>query len=54
MMNREHLVLFIERQGKRIVAVEATVATFHARLTELETVRSRSFWGRFKWLFLGR
>ena len=54
MMNREHLVLFIERQGKRIVAAEATVATFHARLAELEAVRSRSFWGRFKWLFLGR
>ncbi len=54
MMNREQLVLFIERQGKRIGAAEAIVATFHARLSELEAWRHLSFWGRFKWLLLGR
>ncbi len=54
MMNREQLLLFIERQGKRIMAAEATVATFHARLTELEAWRHLSFWGRVKWLLLGR
>ena len=54
MMNRDQLVLFVERHSKRITAAEETVRRFHARLNELEAWRHLSFWGRFKWLLLGR
>lgn len=45
---------FVREQGKMAEAALQNEAVTRVRVKRLEDLLERGFWGRLKWLFLGR